>query len=59
MFGECQAHSAIFVRRVWRYQMGNHNPYIEKDQTTQWPKEKVYNRTNNDLQNIHIKLKNE
>jgi hypothetical protein len=51
MFGECQAHSAIFVRRVWRYQMGNHNPYIEKDQTTQWPKEKVYNRTNNDLQN--------
>ena len=25
---------------------------------TQWPKEK-YKRTNNDLQNIHIKLKNE
>ena len=21
--------------------MGNHNPYIEKEQTTQWPKEKV------------------
>jgi hypothetical protein len=31
----------------------NQNPYIEEDQTTQWPKE----RTNNDLQNIHIKLK--
>jgi hypothetical protein len=31
-------------------------PYIEEEQTTQWPKEKVQ-RTNNDLQNIHIKLK--
>jgi hypothetical protein len=35
---------------------GNQNPYIEEEQTTQWPKEK-YKRTNNDLQNIHIKLK--
>ena len=26
--------------RVWRYQRGNQNPYIE-EQTTQWPKEKV------------------
>jgi hypothetical protein len=25
-------------RRVWRYQRGNQNPYIEKEQTTQWPK---------------------
>ena len=32
---------------------GNQNPYIEEEQTTQWPKEKVQ-RTNNDLQNIHI-----
>ena len=23
------------------YQMGNQNPYIEDEQTTQWPKEKV------------------
>ena len=29
------------VRRVWRYQRGNQNPYIEKQQTIQWPKEKV------------------
>jgi hypothetical protein len=29
------------LRRVWRYQRGNHNPYIEEEQTTQWPKEKV------------------
>jgi len=28
-------------RRVWRYQRGNQNPYIEEEQTTQWPKEKV------------------
>jgi len=29
------------IRRVWRYQRGNQNPYSEKEQTTQWPKEKV------------------
>ena len=29
------------TRRVWRYQRGNQNPYIEEEQTTQWPKEKV------------------
>ena len=28
------------LRRAWRYQRGNHNPYIE-EQTTQWLKEKV------------------
>ena len=59
-----------------RYQRGNQNPYIEDEQTTQWPKDtkgviririlkknrqhngqkKKHKRTNNDLQNIHIKL---
>ena len=29
------------VKRVWRYQRSNQNPYIEEKQTTQWPKEKV------------------
>ena len=29
------------VRRAWRYQRGNQIPYIEEEQTTQWPKEKV------------------
>ena len=29
------------TRRVWRYQSGNQNPYIEEEQTKQWPKEKV------------------
>jgi len=28
------------ARRVWRYQRGNQNPYIE-EQTKQWPKENV------------------
>jgi hypothetical protein len=28
-------------RRVWRYQRGNQNVYIEDEQTTQWAKEKV------------------
>jgi len=37
----------------FEYQRGNQNPYIEEEQTTQWPK---YKRTNNDLQNIHIKI---
>jgi hypothetical protein len=28
------------TRRVWRYQRGNQIPYIEEEQTTQWPKDK-------------------
>jgi len=28
------------LRRVWRFQRGNQNPYIEEEQTIQWPKEK-------------------
>ena len=44
------------TRRIWRYQSGNENLYMEEEQTTQWPKGK-YKRTNNDLQDIHIKLK--
>ena len=28
-------------RRVWRYQRGNQNLYIDDEPTTQWPKEKV------------------
>ena len=31
----------LLIRRVWRYQRGNQNPYIEEEQTTQWPKEEV------------------
>jgi hypothetical protein len=35
---------------------GQSESYIEEEQTTQWGR-KRYKRTNNDLQNIHIKLK--
>ena len=31
----------FIIRRDWRYQRGNQNPYIEEEQTTQWPKEIV------------------
>ena len=33
--------NCCFSGRVWRYQWDNQNPYIEEEQTTQWPKEKV------------------
>jgi hypothetical protein len=32
----------VVVRRVWRYQRGNHDLYIEEEQTTQWPNERVH-----------------
>jgi hypothetical protein len=34
-------------------QRGNQNPYIEEEQITQWPKEKVQRR-NSDLQNTKL-----
>jgi hypothetical protein len=30
----------IYIWRVWRYQRGNQNAYIEEEQTIQWPNEK-------------------
>jgi len=45
------------ISGVRRYQRSNQHPYIEEEQTTQWPKEEKHKRTNNDLQNIHLKLK--
>jgi hypothetical protein len=49
-------YKALDQRRVWRYQRGNQNPYIEEGQTTQWLKEKGQ-KDNNDLQNTTKKLK--
>jgi len=37
-------------------QRGNQNPYIEEEQTTQWPKEKV-RKDKQRSTNMHIKLK--
>jgi len=39
------------IRRVWRYQRGNQNPYIEEERTTQWPKEKA--QKDKQLSSIH------
>ena len=38
----------IHVRRVWRYQRGNQNPYI-----VQWPKEKVQNDIQRSTKHTH------
>ena len=35
----------LYLSRVWRYQRGNQNPYIEEEQTTQWPKRKSTKRS--------------
>jgi len=43
-------------KRVWRHQRGNQNPYIEEEQKTQWPKEKIQKDKQRSI-NIHIKLK--
>jgi hypothetical protein len=38
----CLKGQLYIARRVWTYQRGNHNPYIEEEETTQWQKEKVH-----------------
>jgi hypothetical protein len=40
-------------RRDWRYQWGNHNPYIEEEQTIQWPKEKVQKDKQRSIKHTH------
>jgi hypothetical protein len=40
-------------RRVWRYQIGNQNLYIEEEQTTQWPKEKVEKDKQRSIKHIY------
>jgi hypothetical protein len=38
---KAESSTVYHMKRVWRYHRGNHNSYIEEEQTTQWPKEKV------------------
>ena len=45
--------SVTLLRRVWRYQKGNHNPYI-KEQTTQWRKEKVQKEKQRSTKHTYI-----
>ena len=39
--GRVKEYIKLIIRKVRRYRRGNQNPYIEEEQTTQWPKEKV------------------
>ena len=39
--------------RVWRYQRGNQNPWIEEEQTIQWTKEKVQKDTQRSTKHTH------
>ena len=41
-----------FVRKVYKYQKGNQNSYIE-EQTTQWPREKVQKETQRATKHTH------
>jgi len=41
------------LRRDWRYQRGNQNPYIEDEQTTQCPKEKVQTNKQRSTNHTH------
>jgi hypothetical protein len=43
------------IRRAWRYQRSNQNPYIEEEQTTQWPKEKVQKDKQRSTKHTHNK----
>jgi hypothetical protein len=48
-----QSKSMLYDNKVWRYQRGNQNPYIEEEQTTQWPKEKVQKDKQQSTKQIH------
>ena len=61
-------HRFVLVRRVWRYQRANQNPYtsIEEEQTTEWPNEKVQkdkqpstNKGNNKITELRTILQRE
>jgi hypothetical protein len=41
------------LRRVWRYQRGNQNLYIEEEQKTQWPKEKIQKHKQRSTKHTH------
>jgi hypothetical protein len=45
------------LRRIWRYQRDNQNPYIEEEQTTQWPIENVQKDKERSTKHTH-KTKN-
>jgi hypothetical protein len=40
------------VGRVWRYQRGNQNPYVEEEQKTQWPTWKHVDINKSSMQHV-------
>ena len=43
----------ILGRRMWRYQRGSQIPYIEEEQTTQWPNENVQKDKQRSIKHTH------
>ena len=44
----------LLIRRAWGYERGNNqNPYIEEEQTNQWPKEKVQKNKQRSTKHTH------
>ena len=41
------------ITRIWRYQRGNQNPYIEEEQTKQFPNENVQKDKQRSTKHIH------
>jgi hypothetical protein len=52
---QCLRHHS--QRRIWRYQRVNQSLYIEEEQTTKWPKEKVQKDQHRSTKHTH-KTKN-
>jgi hypothetical protein len=60
--GIIHVHCCIFLgknilRKVWRYQRGNQNPYIVEGQITEWPKQKETKGQITIFKTVHMKLK--
>jgi hypothetical protein len=56
IMSKCNSYERLLIRRVWRYQRGYIIIRISK-KNKQHNGKKKYKRTNNDLKNIHIKLR--
>jgi hypothetical protein len=54
----CSSIYGFWLRKIWRYQRGNQNPYIEEEQTTQWPKEKVQKDKQRSTKHIYKTINN-
>jgi hypothetical protein len=44
------------IRRVWRYQRGSQNPYIEEEQTTKWVSILYQRHIHTDFVNFNLSL---